>query len=121
MDNLSIIIVFSIGIFGFYQVCLKNKDYLTYLSNKDYNSLSNYSLIMERGRKDNNTYSKHQKLKNLLKVKYVLKDKLENIEADLLIISQEIKSKDYLDYSLIDNEYNNLIKKEGDLIANNAN
>ena len=90
------------------------------MSNKDYNSLSNYTLLRERDKKEQYTFSNHKKLKNLIKVKYVLKAKLENIQKDILIISKEIREDDYkIDYSKIDEEYKNLIKKEGNLIGNN--
>jgi hypothetical protein len=111
---------FPICIFVFYQVWLKNQEYIDYLSNKDYNNLSNYTLIKEREKKEQNTFSNHQKLKNLIKVKYVLKSKLETIKKDILIISKEIREDNYkIDYSIINDEYNDLIKKEGNLIGNN--
>ena len=102
-----------------YNLCSKNQDYLNYILYNNNLSLSDYSLIKEKENQDICLYSKHQKLKNLIKLKYILKHKLNNTESDILLLSRDIKSSDYkINYGLIDNELNDLLKKDNDLMDN---
>lgn len=119
MEYLLYLIFLLVGIFIIYNLCSKNQDYLNYILYHNNLSLSDFSLIKEKENEDICFYSKHEKLKSLIKLKYILKHKLNNTESEILILTREIKGNDYkINYELIDKEMNDLLTKDNDLMDN---
>lgn len=119
MEYLLNLFFLSLGVYIIYYLCSKNQDYLNYILYNNSLSLSDFSLIKEKEQEDICLYNKHEKLKSLIKLKHILKHKLNNTESKILILSREIKDNDYkINYGLIDNELNDLLKKDNDLMDN---
>ena len=97
-----------------------NMTIIDYMFNSKKHKLSHYVLLDEKKKKDTNIIRKHQELKDLLMVKFVLNKKLVELEKQIKTLSSEIKEGDTTsNYSNIETEYQELISK--DLLDNNEN